>query len=97
MENGQTAGQCLKKNQKWLITFILIKLRHKFVKTLRNGYNNMCHMLIFVKSKNNFFFENLFDLLIEFFKILPIPYTLTIKVRGLNVSHYPISTLKEKS
>jgi len=26
-----------------------------FENTLKNGNNNMCHMLIFVKSKNNYF------------------------------------------
>ena len=31
-----------------------IGLRLIYLKGLQNGYNNMCHTLIFVKSKNNY-------------------------------------------
>jgi len=58
-----------KKNPKWLITFYE-DYRAKvqiFEKPLKNGYNNMCLMLMFVKSKNNYF--SIFsDELFELFK-----------------------------
>ena len=48
---------------------------------MKNGHNSMCYMLIFVKSKKKIIFENCFDKILKFLKILP--YTLTIKVLGL--------------
>ena len=47
----------LKKIKKRLITFLLMKLQDKtyiFEKAMKNWYNIMGHMLILVKSKNNY-------------------------------------------
>ena len=52
-----------------------------FKKPLKNEYNNMWHMLIFVKSKNNCFFIIFPTHFWNFFQILPC--TVTIKVRSL--------------
>jgi len=48
------------KNLKYLMTFLLIKVQSKiriFEEPLKNGSNNMCHMLILVESKKNYFLK----------------------------------------
>ena len=52
-----------------------------YKKFLKNEYDNMCHMLIFVKSKNNYFETFFRRTLLTFLKSFRAP--LTIKVRGM--------------
>ena len=46
-------------------------LKFKIEKPLKNGCNNMCHMLIFVKSKK-IYFKHFSDVLFEHFKNPPL-------------------------
>ena len=50
----------------WISGLKLIYLKSPIEKW--NGYDIMCHMLIFVKSKNNYFWKNVEVLLELFFK-----------------------------
>ena len=66
MENGQTAGRCFKKSEMvndFFINEAIMDIIYIFEKAMNSGYSNLCHMLIFVKSKKAFELFELFKIL----------------------------------